>query len=170
MVQKYWDAIGIKTAIDTVSGALWWPRVSASEYHIIAYEVDYTTGRYFLTYSRSFIPNASSTYWAPLWGLWYASGGKAEGAEKPTGDALKLIALFDKIKVTTDEKQRAKLTEDALVLCARNLFAIPTIAGYPAPCVVKNNFKNVPKSAIYAYPLLSPGYLNLEQFFIKETK
>ncbi len=170
LVQKYWDAIGIKTAIDTVSGALWWPRISASEYQIAAYEVDYTTGRYFLTYSRSFIPNASSTYWAPLWGLWYASGGKAEGAEKPTGDALKLIAIFDKIKVTTDEKQRAKLSEDALVLCAKNLFAIPTIAGYPAPCVVKNNFKNVPKSAIYAYPLLSPGYLNLEQFFIKESR
>lgn len=168
IVQKHWDAVGIKVAIDSISGALWWPRINASEYQIVAYEVDYTTGRYFLTYSRSFIPNANSTYWAPLWGLWYATDGKAEGAEKPTGDALKLIALFDKIKVTTDEKQKAKLTADAVTLCAKNLFAIPTIAGYPQPCVVKNNFKNVPKTAIYAYPLLSPGYTNIEQYFIKQ--
>jgi hypothetical protein len=39
---------------------------------------------------------------------------------------------------------------------------------YTQPVIVKNNFKNVPQKATNVYTLRSPGYTNMEQYFIKK--
>jgi len=105
-------------------------------------------------------------YFAPLWGLWYATGGKS--GEKPTGDALKLVSIFDKIKLTVNQNERDKLAEEMLRIWAKNLWVVPTAGSYPVPVVVKNDFRNVPREGTVAYPFCSPGYLNPEQFFFKK--
>ncbi len=166
LVANYWNKVGIKTVLDAVARELWWPRIQASDYQIAGYTAEFNKNCFDLTYATiSIVPSSTSTYWCPLWGLWYQSGGK--GGEKPVGDALELISIFDQIKVTIDPQERDKLTEEMLRIWAKNLWVAPTAGSYNVPVVVKNNFRNVPENATLAYPFSSPGYLNPEQFFFK---
>lgn len=167
VVAQHWSKVGIKTVVDAISGTLWWPRIQSSDYQIAGYTAEFNKDCFEITYSTiSIIPSGTSTYWCPLWGLWYASGGKS--GEKPTGDALKLISIFDRLKLTISQKERDLLIEEMFKIWSKNLWVIPTAGSYNLPVIVKNNFRNVPKEATLAYPLFSPGYLNPEQFFIKK--
>jgi len=169
LIAQYWNKVGIKTAVDAITSSLWWPRINSADYQIAGYTLgSLYPGKFLLTYSMFVIPNSTSCYYGTLWGLWYTSRGKAEGAVKPTGDALKIIANFDKIIVSTDQKEIDKLTDEILYLWAKNLWAIPVLGFFNFPVVVKNNFKNVPKEGTLAYPYMSPGYMNPEQFFFKK--
>jgi peptide/nickel transport system substrate-binding protein len=167
LIANYWNKVGIKTEVDAISGSLWWPRIESNDYQIAGYGAEFNSTCFDLTYSTvSVVPSNNHAYFAPIWGLWYATGGKS--GEKPTGDALKLVSIFDKIKLTVNQKERDRLTEEMLRIWAKNLWVVPTAGSYPVPVVVKNNFRNVPEEATLAYPLLSPGYLNPEQFFFKK--
>ncbi|HRU32057.1 MAG TPA: ABC transporter substrate-binding protein [bacterium] len=167
LVKTYWEKVGVKTAIDTVSQDLWWSRVQANNYQIVPHYLEFCEGFLDMSYSSmSFIPCRALTYFAPLWGLYYESLGK--NGEKPTGDALRSQMLFDKLKTSTSKDEQDKLTEELLRVWAQNLWAIPTAGSYKIPIVVKKNFKNVPKNASLAYSYCSPGYLNPEQFFFEE--
>jgi len=167
LVANYWNKVGIKTVLDAVARELWWPRIQASDYQIAGYTAEFNKNCFDLTYATiSIVPSSTSTYWCPLWGLWYQSGGK--GGTEPVGDALELISIFDQIKVTIDPEARDKLTEEMLRIWAKNLWVAPTAGGYSLPVIVKNSFRNVPENATLAYPFSSPGYLNPEQFFIKK--
>ncbi len=169
LIAQYWNKVGIKTAVDAITGTLWWPRINSADYQIAGYTLgSLYPGKFVLTYSLFVIPNSPNTYYGPLWGLWYTSGGKAEGAVKPTGDALKIIENFDKIIVSTDPDEIDKLTDEILILWAKNLWAIPVLGFFNFPVVVKDNFKNVPEEGTLAYPYCSPGYMNPEQFFFKK--
>ncbi len=169
LIAQYWNKVGIKTAVDAITGTLWWPRINSADYQIAGYTLgSLYPGKFVLTYSLFVIPNSPNTYYGPLWGLWYTSGGKAEGAVKPTGDALKIIENFDKIIVSTDPDEIDKLTDEILILWAKNLWAIPVLGFFNFPVVVKDNFKNVPEKGTLAYPYCSPGYMNPEQFFFKK--
>ncbi len=167
LVKLYWEKVGIKTGLDIVAQDLWWTRVQASNYQVLPHYLEFCEGFLDWSYSSiSIVPCRALTYWAPLWGLWYESLGKA--GEKPTGDALKLQELFSKLIATYIPAERDSIAEEILEIWAHNLWAIPTAGGYKIPIVVKKNFRNVPKEASLAYPLCSPGYLNPEQFFFKD--
>ena len=38
---------------------------------------------------------------------------------------------------------------------------------YPAVAIVKNNFRNVPETVIQSWRLKSPGYTNVEQYWLE---
>ncbi|NPV81108.1 MAG: ABC transporter substrate-binding protein [Firmicutes bacterium] len=166
-IQRYWSAVGIRTVLDTVSGALWWERIDANNYQFAGYTMEFGTDYYVPSYSLiSLVPKQGRVYWAPLYGRWYITGGK-EG-EKPTGAVLQIIEDYRKLLVSASEKERDKLTEDIFRLWAENLYGIPVLGGYNMPVVVKKNFENVPRKGNLAYAYSSPGYLMPEQFFIKQ--
>lgn len=169
LIAQQWGKVGIKTAVDAITGSLWWPRINSADYQIAGYTLgSLYPGKFLLTYSLFVIPNSPNNYYGPLWGLWYSSGGKAEGSVKPTGDALKIVADFDKIIVSNNQKEIDKLTDEILTLWAKNLWAVPVLGFFNFPVVVRNNFRNVPKEGTLAYPYCSPGYMNPEQFFFKK--
>lgn len=167
LVKVYWEKIGIKTALDVVAQDLWWTRVQANNYQIVPHYLEFCEGFMDWSYSSMcVVPCRALTYWAPLWGLWYESLGKS--GEKPTGDALKLQKLFDRLITSRTSSEINNIAEEILKTWAKNLWVIPTAGSYKIPIVVKKNFRNVPKDASLAYPYCSPGYLNPEQFFFKE--
>ncbi|HPZ81735.1 MAG TPA: hypothetical protein PK844_03345, partial [Candidatus Atribacteria bacterium] len=81
--------------------------------------------------------------------------------------ALKLITIFDEIKVTVDSNTRNKLTEEMFRVWAENMWVIPILGTDLSVVVVKENFRNVPEKATLGYSYSSPGYLNPEQFFFR---
>lgn len=163
LVRSYWEAIGIKTAVKPLSYDIWWPRIYSSEYQVAGYLM---TRVGWLTYARDYVPNDRSTYWGPLYGLWYISGGKS-GIE-PTGDARKVQEIYDEIRKTVDEEKRKHLSEEILRIACENIWSIPTAGFYPQPVIVKKSFRNVPQEGINSWPLRTPGYTNPEQYFIEQ--
>lgn len=166
LVKAYWEKVGVKTALDTVSQELWWSRVQAVDYQIVPHYLEFCEGFIDMSYSSMcIVPCRALTYWAPIWGLWYESMGK--NGEKPDGEPRELQELFDQLRVAASVEEQEQLTEEILEIWAKNLWVIPTAGTYKIPIVVKRNFKNVPKDASLAYPYCSPGHLNPEQFFIE---
>ena len=167
LVAQYWEKVGVKTAVDAITGQLWWPRIQANEYQIAGYTTEFGRNVFTLpTGTVSLVPSVyGSTYWCPMGGLWYATGG--EKGKKPAGDALRLITLFDEVKVTTDSNTRDKLTEEMFRIWAENMWVIPILGTDLSVVVVKENFRNVPEKATLGYSYSSPGYLNPEQFFFR---
>jgi len=165
LVRKYFEDIGIKIAIKVEDVTLWVTRTTAGENEIAGYA---TTGMHWDVDPIWYVPTARSSYWAPLYGLWYATEGK--GGEEPIPEIRELQKLYDQLKEATDPVKKLNLGRSILRSHARNIWYVGLV-NYPYPIVVKNNFRNVPKEGIvHDWRLLSPGYWNPEQFFIKEAK
>jgi peptide/nickel transport system substrate-binding protein len=115
-----------------------------------------------------YVPLSEFTYWAPLYGLWYATQGKS--GEKPPQEILRLIELYEKFASTPSEKARTLIGRDILRVHSRNLWMIGILGELPRPLVVNNNFRNVPADVFDDYRMQCEGKLNPEQFFIKSSK
>ena len=96
LIANYWKELGIQASVNVGGGEQWTQWLNASDYDVVAYEVDYTDKNlHWLTFARSYFPNDQSTYWAPWWGWWYTSKGK--NGEEPTGDGKKLADMWEQV-------------------------------------------------------------------------
>lgn len=162
-VKGHLEKIGIKVAVKEEDRSLWVVRVTGGEAEIPGY------GRATLNWVLDplwYVPTSSATYWAPLYGLWYASGGK--GGEEPKGDIRRLQELYDRLKVTPNEEERLKLGQQILEINDRNLYVIGTVGIPFQPVVVKDNFRNVLESGVADYRTLHESITWPEQCFIKQ--
>ncbi len=163
LVKDHWGKVGIKASVRPVSGQLWWPRIYSSEYVIAGY---LNTRVQWQVYPRDWAPLRRHTYWAPQYGFWYDTGGKS--GEEPIPELREAQILFDKITTTPDEGERERLSKELLLTHGKSLWSIPTVSTFPAPYIVKNNFRNVPNEGYMVWSLYSPGYTNPEQYFFKK--
>jgi peptide/nickel transport system substrate-binding protein len=120
----------------------------------------------FLLRARYWIPQSSVTF-APLMYKWMGSGGK-EGNEPPA-ELKRVIELYDLALATADEAERLRLAHEMLRLHAENLWVIGTVGMLPEIGVVKNNFRNVPESAVSDYTVHNPGNTHPSQYFIRQN-
>lgn len=164
LVKKYWEAIGIKTAVKVIDRTLLNTRWQGAEFDVSGW----AWGRGltpFIGGPKYVFPSDTTYNPGPLYGLWYQSGGKS--GEEPKGDIKKAMELFDKFIVTTDKLQRLRLGKQLIRLSAENVWSIGTVGLIPNPVVVKNNFRNVPEVLFSEHLLLTPRNAFPEQFFIK---
>lgn len=138
MVRQYWEKVGIKTAVKEIDRSLWVARATAGEIDIPGYDIATLN---WVVEPLWYVPVQKETYWAPLYGTWYAAGGK--GGEEPTGDIRRLQQLYDELKITVDPAKRLKLGQEILSIHDRNLYVIGIVQMPFQPVVVKNNFRNV---------------------------
>jgi peptide/nickel transport system substrate-binding protein len=161
--------LGIDAVTEIEPGETWWDRMPRNDWDSIGYVVDYTNGNlYWLNYPRSYFPVETSTYWATGWGYYYQTDGR-EGTEPVGEDARRLVDIWNEINVTIDMDRRKELMDEVFYICAYNLWPITVVGGGLVPCVVKNDFRNVPESATLAWPIYSPRPWNPEHFFHKQA-
>lgn len=162
MVAKYWNDIGIKTAVrvDT-TGSLWAARVAANEHEVVTQ--GFSTNP--LLIGNSAFNMTAWNAWAGEWARWYLSGGKA--GEKPEKDALKVIELWEQYKITIDPIKRTNIGREILRLHAKNLWIIGA-GGRKLPYIflVKNNFHNWPEDWVQDLSYGSQARAHPEQCFI----
>src|SRR4030095_15672005 len=92
------------------------------------------------------LPYDNRSWFAPRVGDWYSSRG-AKG-QKPEGDLAKSLELFDQLKATTDQAKQTELGRQIVKLESDNAWTIGTVGAIPSNTVVKNNFRNVPETAV----------------------
>jgi len=164
LVKKYWEAIGIKVATKAIDRSLFEVRASSGEIDIILWA--WGRGLHPLVEPRFVFPYAASRTGAPLYGLWYSTGGKS--GKKPTGDVLKAIQLWETFKITVEPEKRLALGKELIKLSTENLWSIGTVGLAPTIVVVKNNLRNVPEKSFREWVCLQINHTNPEQYFFKK--
>jgi peptide/nickel transport system substrate-binding protein len=166
LVKDYWDAIGVRTSVDSMERSLYVQRSATVDPEVGVWSMD----RSLTPFSHPYwwVPQTSYS-WAPIFGQWYASGGSQ--GEKPTGPILELMELYDQIKAVADDNERMRLAHRFFDIHEENVFVIGTVGMVPSTMglgVVANNFRNVPEDAVTDVLQLSPGNTHCEQYFIRQ--
>ncbi len=165
LVKMYWEAIGIKVDIKQHERSLMYTKTLAGEFEVTTWTMD-----------RAFQPLTDPLYlvpyrqeigtWAPLYALWYMSGG--ESGEEPPEDIRQLQEIWDMIKTTTDPQERENLVSQMTKIHRENIWMIGTAGESPVLAVVNNNFRNVPEKLVSDDILRSPGNAQPQIFFFKK--
>jgi peptide/nickel transport system substrate-binding protein len=161
LIKNYWAKLGIKLAVQPLERSLLTTRLLAGDYELVI--GDWGPGMNPLTEGIWFFAtgNWGGTF-APLYGLWYSSGGKA--GEEPIEEVKKLYSIYDKAIATPNEQERASLIKEASALHANNVWVIGTVAHTWVMAYCKNNLRNVPLKAASEWPH-GPGCARFEQFY-----
>ncbi len=157
-----WTELGIELISTEMDRSLFGQRLSANEIDLGVWT---GSGEFnpFIE-PRSFVA-LESNYALRQYAYWWTSGGK-EGVE-PTGDILRVLELWEEIKVTVDVEEQRALFRQILELNKENLWLIGIATAPPQPVVVKNYFRNVPEDGMYDDQPRSPSNTAMEQYFIR---
>jgi ABC-type transport system substrate-binding protein len=130
---------------------------------------------YPLAAPRYFVPINNDSPYAMGYGRWYGRGGLygQEGAdadhgciEPPVGHPIReAMELFEETAAQSDPEIQRSIFSKVLKIAAENVWSIGISTSPPVLTVVKNGFRNVPRSGVYCYTFASPGNLGVETFF-----
>jgi peptide/nickel transport system substrate-binding protein len=165
LVVKNWQAIGLKVDLKTMDRSLYWPRAIGNQVQMATWGID--RGLEPMVDPIYQIPFDNRSWFAPQWGVWYNTGGQQ--GEKPEGPAAQVQQLYDQFKSTVDSAKQIELGKQICKIAAENVFAIGTVGMVPSIVIVKNNFMNVPETAVTDWIMFSPDNLNPFQFYFKQS-
>ncbi len=153
LVANYWREVGLQAELKLISRQLYKARVDA-----LIHDVGVWRGAGAMNPvvdPRYFIPYSNSSIHAIGYVQWYRSKG-AKGP-KPPPDMEKAVRLYWKISETPDEEEQIRLFREILRLDIDNLWVIGTIGDVPHIFLVRNDFRNVPETAVSSWVVHTPG-------------
>jgi peptide/nickel transport system substrate-binding protein len=160
MVTEQWQAIGIRAVPKEEDRTLYYQRAWERDMGVWAMDRCFTP----VVLPQWFMPWAGGQEIAHTWWTWYQTVG--EQGEEPPAEVKEQYALFDQIKGAAPAELPA-LAETLFENAARECWVIGTVGVLPHVGIVKNNFRNVPESAISDILQMTPGNTNVEQYFWK---
>ncbi|MGH2458499.1 MAG: ABC transporter substrate-binding protein, partial [Chloroflexota bacterium] len=164
LVVKDWQALGLKVDLKTMDRSLYWPRATGNQVQMAVWGID--RGLEPMVDPIYQIPFDNRSFFAPQWGVWYNTAG-AQG-EKPEGDAAKVQDLYNQFKATVDGSKQVEIAQQICKIAADDVFAVGTVGMVPSIVIIKNNFMNVPESAVTDWIMFSPDNLSPFQFYFKK--
>ncbi len=145
----------------------------------LTYEHDFTvwTGEseyYPLVEPRNFVPTYIESFFAPGFGTWYQYGGlygdpaasRPNAIEPPPGHPLRrAMEILDQINTEPSEPTRIALFNQIEEIAADQVWTISISTPPPQLVVVKDGFRNVPRTALFGSNLMSPANTGIETYF-----
>jgi len=168
LVADDYIAIGIEAVCQLMENSLFNQRHLANELEIPTWHLD-RGGRFGRSNPLFWaFEDPSQQRWAPMWALWFATGG-AEGFEPPQEikDLNDLFIRWQATEFGSDEFN--ELGQQYFEYFANEVVMIGTVGFWPQPIVVHNRLRNVPEEGLLwgsdtnFYPPFFP-----EQWFIRE--
>lgn len=164
LITDQWQAIGLRAVPKEEDRSLLEQRWVADELQMSVWTMDRTFTP--LIEPQWFVPGITTNISAAGYNQWLNTGG-AQGVEPP--EELKAAyALYDQIKGATPEAL-PELAMEFFRQSSENLWFIGIVGNLPHVGVVKNNFRNVPESAISDWLQLTPGNTAPEQYFKRQA-
>lgn len=157
-VVRHWRALGIRASLKLYDKTAWVARMQSGGFAVGAYAmVEYLWD----VDPNWWIPTNGSSYWAPLYGLWHASGGK-QGVEPPAS-IKEIQSLYEQMKLEPDPDKRTPLGQRIMKAHDENVWTIG-IASFPwLPTIANADLINVRKDAVASYRLGHEQATRLEQ-------
>ncbi len=145
----------------------------------LTYEHDFTvwTGEsefYPLVEPRNFVPTYIESFFAPGYGTWYQYGGlhhdpaasRPNAIEPPVGHPLRhAMEILDQINAEPSGETRIALFNQIAEIAADQVWSISISTPPPQLVVVKEGFRNVPRTALFGANLMSPSNTGIETYF-----
>jgi len=164
LVAENWNAVGVKTAVKSMTRDQFWARATGNEVQVATWGTD--RGLEPFVDPIYVFPFDERSWMAPDFGIYYKTNG--EKGQKPEGKLAEAQKLFDQLKVTSDEKKQIEIGKQLIKMACEECWTISTVGMSPVPCVVKNNFRNVPAKHTTDWIIMSPGTLDPCHFFFKK--
>ena len=150
----------------------------------LTYEHDFTvwTGEsefYPLVEPRNFVPTYFESFFAPAFGYWYLYGGlhgdpaaqRPNAVEPPAAHPLRrAMELLDEASAMPREEDRIRHFNAILEIAADQVWTISIASPPPQLVVVKNGFRNVPRTALFGANLQSPANAGIETYYWESPK
>jgi peptide/nickel transport system substrate-binding protein len=164
LVVENWNAIGLKTVLETMSRDIYWPRATANEVMIATWETD-----------RGLVPMIDPIYqfpfddrsWmGPAFGTWYKSGG--ELGEEPPAHLKEVMDLYDQYKATVDPDAQLEIAKEIVKKSTEGLFTIGTVGMSPGLVMVKDYFHNVAEKHTSDWLVFTPGTMDPPHFWMEQ--
>jgi peptide/nickel transport system substrate-binding protein len=146
LVKGYWAEVGININIQVLDPTLWRERMYANEMDVAGYTV---AGLLWDIDPLWYVPTSESTYWAPLFGAYYASQ-EGELGEEPPENIKQLQDLYDQLVAEPDEATRVELGQQILKIHDENVFMIGTVTAPFQPVVKNNSLVNVLEVGVHS--------------------
>ncbi len=151
LISKYWNDVGVKTAIKEDERSLYTARSQAGELEVGVWHTDR------MMEFRVTIPGwikynpRSEIGWAVQWGIWRETKGKS--GEKPAGpcgeEFTRFMDLLNQWYVTVTPTKYKEIAQKIWDNQASNLWIIGTVGLPNRPIVAKNYIKNFPSKCYW---------------------
>jgi len=164
LISQWWNEIGVRTEVKSMTRDVYWPRAGANEVMVATWTTD-----------RGLVPMVDPIYqfpfdersWmAPAMGTWYKTGGK-EGME-PSAELRQAMDLYDEYKATIDPARQTEICKSIVRMATENLWTLGTVGMVPNPVVVKNNFMNVAENHTADWIIMTPGTMDPAHFYFTD--
>ena len=120
--EQYYKAIGINCALKNLEVSAFDEAIDNNEWVAVMGPHTAIGGASLKDRAAPFVPIAQAAEWYGEYGTYYATKG-AQGVE-PTGDLAKLVELYDKWRLTSDETEREGYQEEIYKIHKDNLWSI----------------------------------------------
>lgn len=160
LVADYWREVGLQFTVKPEEANLSLEQVRAGNSDFWTYTLG---GLHWAVDGMWKAPLQVASYYAPLYGLYFQSSGKA--GVKPPPEHQQLLDWYQELRATPDENRRLELGRAVLKQWSEQCYVIG-ICRAPVLAIISDRFKNVPQELNYDYRLRSPGHFGIEQFYL----
>jgi peptide/nickel transport system substrate-binding protein len=164
MVAQNWRDVGISAQVKEMARQLWVFRKRAAMHDVGVWGG--SDEHLPILEPRWFVPIDRVAYHAPTYGIWYSTSGRQ--GEEPPKDMKQAMSILREIEETVDESEQVRLFGEIVELNRRNLWVIGLVGEVPMIGVVKDTFRNVPKTAVGGWSARFPGNTAVECYAIDE--
>ncbi len=139
LIVEYWQELGVDASMRQIDGSLLGVRMQANEIQARAHWISENMWRRGGTW-QDYLPQSS---WAPLWTLWYNTGGR-EG-EEPPAEVKRLYQLHsDFVGALVGSEESLAIMDEIYQVHRDNLFIINVVEYSYYPTTLNRNLRNVP--------------------------
>lgn len=164
LVADYFREVGLDFVVQVDAVALSVMRMRNGNTDFWAYQ---TAGIHWVLDPMWYVPIASNSYFAPLYGRYIASDGRDTMGVKPPEEYQRLYDWYQALLGATDPAERLQYGHNILRQWHEECYTIG-ICRQELLTIVSNDFRNVPDTIIHDYRVMTPGYIGIEQFFIEQ--
>ena len=128
--------------------------------------------------ARCFLPVRGESNWGLGFAKWYQNGGfyseeavrdiPGAVAPEPGGAVMRAYELYERVKATGDRSKQQELFKRLLRIAADQVWTIGISTVPPHVYLVRDDFENVPETAVFTWDFLSPGNAYPERFFFED--
>ncbi|WP_326884792.1 ABC transporter substrate-binding protein [Rhizobium beringeri] len=165
LVIPMFQAVGIDAQMRSMDRSLWETRVrQGRDFDATAHQFGANGGIAAMLDPRYYVPTDSNAMYAPAWQLWYLDP-KNANAEEPPEETKKQLALYDKLKATSDAAGQREIMKELLQGAADNFYVFGISQPPDGYGIVKNNMKNITKTMPNSFGWPTPAPTMPEQFY-----
>ncbi|MBY5615672.1 ABC transporter substrate-binding protein [Rhizobium leguminosarum] len=165
LVIPMFQAVGIDAQMRSMDRSLWETRVrQGRDFDATAHQFGANGGVAAMLDPRYYVPTDANAMYAPAWQLWYRDRANAN-AEEPPESTKSQLALYDKLKATSDASGQREVMKQILQGAADNFYVFGISLPPDGYGIVKNNMKNITKIMPNSFGWPTPAPTMPEQFY-----